>query len=98
MNYLQGWIVARAIGVDLSYLDVASLLAATTLLSLLPVSLSGIGVRELFLALMFPALGFSAAQGVAFGLLVFACTNLATALLGLVAWQLAPPSFGAART
>lgn len=98
VNYLQGWIVAQAIGVDLSYLDVASLLAATTLLSLLPVSLSGIGVRELFLALMFPALGFSAAQGVAFGLLVFVCTNLATALLGLVAWQLAPPSFRAART
>lgn len=93
VNYLQGWLIARAIGIDLSYIDVASLLAATSLLGLLPISISGIGVRELFLALVFPALGFLPAQGVAFGLLVFLCINLATILVGFVAWQLAPPPF-----
>lgn len=97
-NYLQGWLVAQAIGVELTYLDVAGLLAATTLLSLLPVSISGIGVRELFLALVFPALGYGAAEGVAFGLLVFGCTNLATALMGFVSWQIAPPPFDVGRT
>jgi uncharacterized protein (TIRG00374 family) len=95
VNYVQGWLVARATGVELSYLDVASLLAATSLLGLLPISISGIGVRELFLALVFPALGFSAAQGVTFGLLVFMCINLSTVLLGFLAWHLAPPPFDA---
>lgn len=97
VNYLQGWLVAQAIGLELTYLDVATLLAATSLLGLLPVSISGIGVRELFLALVFPALGFSRAQGVAFGLLVFLCINLSTVLLGFLAWQLAPPPFEVAK-
>jgi len=93
INYVQGWLVARAIGVELSYVDVASLLAAISLLGLMPISISGIGVRELFLSLVFPALGFSPAQGVAFGLLVFLCVNLSTVLVGFVAWQAAPPPF-----
>ena len=95
INYAQGWLVGRAMGIDLSYVDVASLLAATSLLGLMPVSISGVGVRELFMALVFPALGFSPAQGVAFGLLVFLCINLATVLIGFIAWQTAPPPFDA---
>jgi uncharacterized protein (TIRG00374 family) len=95
VNYVQGWLIARAIGVDLTYLDVASLLSATSLLGLMPISIAGVGVRELFLALVFPALGLPAAQGVAWGLLIFACINLSTVLVGFVAWQIAPPPVGA---
>jgi len=93
INYFQGWILASAIGIELSYLDVASLLATTSLLGLMPISVSGIGVRELFLALVFPALGLTAAQGVAFGLLVFLCNYIAIVLAGFVAWQISPPPF-----
>jgi len=95
INYVQGWLIARAIGVDLSYLDVAGLLSATSLLGLMPISIAGVGVRELFLALVFPALGFTSAQGVAFGLLIFVCINLSTVFVGFIAWQVAPPPFGA---
>lgn len=97
IGYAQGWVVARALGVELSYLDVASLLATTTLLGLMPISVSGVGVRELFLALAFPALGLLAAQGVAFGLLVFVCNYLTIIFAGFIAWQIAPPPFRAGR-
>lgn len=97
IGYAQGWIVARALGLRLSYLDVASLLATTSLLGLMPISISGVGVRELFLAFVFPALGLLAANGVAFGLLVFACNYLAIVLAGFIAWQAAPPPFEAGR-
>jgi len=93
INYLQGWIIALAMGIELSFLDVASLLATTSLLGLMPISVSGVGVRELFLALVFPALGLLAAQGVAFGLLVFLCNYMAIVLAGFVAWQVSPPPF-----
>ncbi len=93
INYLQGWLVAGAMGLGLSYLDVAALMAATSLLGLMPISISGVGVRELFLAVAFPALGLAAAQGVAFGLLIFLCINLATVALGFVSWQVSPPPF-----
>jgi uncharacterized membrane protein YbhN (UPF0104 family) len=74
-------------------LTVASLLATTSLLGLMPISVSGVGVRELFLAVVFPALGFAAAQGVAFGLLVFVCNYVAIVIAGFVAWQISPPPF-----
>ena len=93
INYAQGWLIARAIGIELSYIDVAALLSATSLLGLVPISISGVGVRELFLALIFPALGLLPAQGVAFGLLVFLCINVAVIFVGFVAWQIAPPPF-----
>lgn len=93
--YAQGWVIARAMGIDLSYLDVASLLATTSLLGLMPISVSGVGVRELFLALVFPALGLLAEEGVVFGLLVFVCNYLAVVLAGFVAWQVSPPPFEA---
>lgn len=95
--FLLGWLVAQALGIELSYVDVASLLATTSLLSLIPVSISGVGVRELFLALVFPALGLLPAQGVAFGLMVFLCNHVATVLAGFIAWQLAPPPFETSR-
>jgi len=97
VNYFQGWLVAGALGIELSYADVASLLATTSLLGLMPISVSGVGVRELFLALVFPALGLLAAQGVAFGLMVFACNHLVIVFAGFVAWQVAPPPFKEAR-
>lgn len=93
ISYAQGWLIAQAIGIDLSYVDVAALLSATSLLGLLPISISGIGVRELFLALVFPAVGFLPAQGVAFGLLVFVCINFVVVVMGFFAWQIAPPPF-----
>jgi len=91
VNYFQGWLVAGALGIELSYVDVASLLATASLLGLMPISVSGVGVRELFLALVFPALGLAAAQGVAFGLVVFLCNHLAIIFAGFIAWQIAPP-------
>lgn len=93
INYLQGWLIARAMGIELSFLDVASLLATTSLLGLMPISVSGVGVREAFLALVFPALGLLAPQGVAFGLLVFFCNYIAIVLAGFIAWQVSPPPF-----
>ena len=93
-NYTQGYLVAVALGMPLSIVDAASLLAITSLLSLMPVSISGVGVREAFLSLVFPALGLAAAQGIAFGLVVFAVSYLVVVLIGFVAWQVAPPPFG----
>lgn len=91
INFLQGYLIARALGLSLSLLDVACLLAIANLLGLLPISIAGVGVRELFFSLVFPALGFSAEHGVSFGLLIFAVIYLFIVALGFVSWQIAPP-------
>ncbi|MCA9621145.1 MAG: flippase-like domain-containing protein [Myxococcales bacterium] len=87
----QGWLIARALRLELGFLDVLGLLAMGNLLGLLPISVSGVGVREAFYAAMFPALGLTAATGVTYGLLVFAVIFLSLTVFGFISWQLAPP-------
>lgn len=99
VNYAQGWLIASALHLSLTFYDVVCLLAIASLLGLLPISISGLGVREFFFALVFPVLGYSKETGVSFGLLVFLTMYLAVVALGFVSWQIAPPPTGdAART
>lgn len=91
VNYVQGYLLAHALHLDLTFFDVTCLLAIASLLGLLPISMSGIGVREFFFARIFPALGYSEGQGVSFGLMVFAVIYLSITALGFISWQIAPP-------
>lgn len=98
VNYVQGAMIASAMGIDVTFFDVTCLLAIASLLGLLPISLSGVGIREAFFAVVFPALALTAEQGVSFGLLVFAVIYIAITVAGFIAWQIAPPPLGAAST
>jgi hypothetical protein len=91
-NYVQAWLVAVAFGVDLTFIDVAALVAISSFLSLFPVSISGLGVRESFFALVFPAFGLTETVGIAFGLGIFATIYVPTLLVGFFAWLAWPPS------
>lgn len=95
VNYAQGWIIGQAMGIDLGIVDATCLLAIASLLGLLPISVSGVGVRELFFSLVFPLLHLSRGEGVSFGLLVFAVIYVVNIGAGFVSWQLAPPPTGA---
>lgn len=91
VNYLQGYLLAGAMHIDLAFYDVVCLLAIASLLGLLPISISGIGVRELFFSLVFPVLGHSPASGVVYGIGIFLVIYVAVVLMGLVSWHIAPP-------
>lgn len=91
VNYLQGYLISASLGLGISYYDVMCMLAVTSLLSLLPISVAGVGVRESFLAVVFPALALHPAEGVAFGMVVLAVIYLVWVIFGSIAWQLSPP-------
>ncbi len=91
VNYAQGWLIAHAMGLPMSFYDATCLLAIASLLGLLPISVSGVGVREGFFSLAFPMLGFTPESGVVFGLLVFFVVYLVIAAIGFVGWQVSPP-------
>jgi uncharacterized protein (TIRG00374 family) len=92
VNYLQAWLGANALGIELTLVDVAALVAISSFLSLLPISISGVGIRESFFALVFPSLGLGETLGIAFGLVVFVVIYLPTLLVGFFAWLTWPPS------
>ena len=91
VNYAQGWLVARALGLPMAFFDAVCLVAIASLLGLLPISISGVGVRELFFSLAFPVLGFRPEAGVSFGLLLFVVIYLVIVGIGFVAWLVSPP-------
>jgi len=68
VNYGQGWLIAHAMGLPMSLYDATCLLAIASLLGLLPISVSGVGVREGFFSLAFPMLGFAPALRLGSGL------------------------------
>jgi uncharacterized membrane protein YbhN (UPF0104 family) len=94
VNYAQGWLLARALHLDIAFFDMLCLMAIASLLGLIPISVSGVGVREVLFALVFPALGYGVEQGVGLGLLIFATLYLAPIAAGFVSWQMAPPPSG----
>jgi uncharacterized protein (TIRG00374 family) len=93
VGFGQGYLAALALGVPISFFDAVCLLAVANLMGLLPISMSGVGIREAFFAVVFPAIGLAAAQGVAFGLFVFLVVYVALAVIGFVSWQIKPPTF-----
>jgi len=91
INYLQGYLIAHALGLPMGVLDVIGLMSVASLLGLLPISVSGVGVRELFFSLAFPALALSPDSGVTFGLMVLVVLHMALMLAGFVSFQISPP-------
>ncbi|TKC99914.1 flippase-like domain-containing protein [Polyangium fumosum] len=94
VNYLQGYLIAQSLHLDLAFYDVVCLLAVASLLGLLPISVSGLGVRELFFSEVFPALGHPGDAGLIYGLVVFLVIYVGVAAMGFVGWYLAPPPLG----
>lgn len=94
LHYAQAYTVAVALDLGLSFVEVVMLLAISGVLGAVPITIAGLGVRELFFALAFPLLGDSAGAGVIFGLGVFLIVHVPVTVLGFVSWQLAPPPLG----
>ncbi|MDI1482058.1 lysylphosphatidylglycerol synthase transmembrane domain-containing protein [Polyangium sp. y55x31] len=94
VNYVQGYLIAQSLHFDLAFYDVVCLLAVASLLGLLPISVSGLGVREFFFSVVFPALGLPGDAGLIYGLVVFLVIYVGVAAMGFVGWYLAPPPFG----
>lgn len=81
--------LARATGVTAPALEVVAVLPATLLLSLLPLSIGGWGVREGVIAGAFSALGHPAEPAVAASV-VFGLAHAVAALPGAVSWWFGP--------
>ncbi|MDA8232952.1 MAG: lysylphosphatidylglycerol synthase transmembrane domain-containing protein [Magnetospirillum sp.] len=80
-------LIGRAIGLPMSPVDLAMVLPLVALLSSLPVSLSGFGVREFSLVLILPMFGVPGEAALALGLLI-GLFALSSALLSQLAVSL----------
>jgi uncharacterized protein (TIRG00374 family) len=84
--YLQCYLIAGALRLPLSYFYMAFCVSVASLVALLPISVSGLGVRDAtFLALLLP-LGVTAELAVSYSLLILLVFNVFGGVMGAIAW------------
>jgi uncharacterized protein (TIRG00374 family) len=88
--FVAGYLLARSLDLPLSFSFIAYAMAACTLVSLLPISFSGVGVRDSVLILLFAKEGLGADLAVSFSILLLVVLNVFSGLFGLIAWIIHP--------
>jgi glycosyltransferase 2 family protein len=79
------WLLAGALGVWLGPLEVTGFVGLTTAAALVPVTVGGIGTRDVVAALAFGQLGRPGAEGLAVSLLILVL-NVVQAITGWIVW------------
>jgi uncharacterized protein (TIRG00374 family) len=69
-NYSAVYLLSLAIGFDIPFLPVVCIAAASSLVTMLPISILGLGTRDVALVVMLEPHGVPAAQAVAFSALI----------------------------
>jgi uncharacterized protein (TIRG00374 family) len=88
--YLQCYLAALALRLPLSYPYAAFCVSLASLLALLPISISGLGVRDAtFIALLLP-LGVTAEMAVSYSILILLVFNIFGGAWGAIAWFTKP--------
>ncbi len=79
------WLFAAALNIWLGPLQVAGFVGFTTAASLVPVTVGGVGTRDVVAAVALSQLGYTSAQGVAISALIL-LLNIGQAVIGWLVW------------
>jgi glycosyltransferase 2 family protein len=88
--FWQGQLLATAVGLRIGIGYLAMCLSVAGVITLLPISISGLGTRDAALIAMLAPLGISASHTIAFSSLYFLTFYVIGGAIGAVAWQLKP--------
>jgi uncharacterized protein (TIRG00374 family) len=87
---IQGLILAIAFDIEVTWLYVVISLGLSTLLTAIPITVAGLGIREGVLLYMFGLLGYSPTLIVSYSITLM-LINLTPSIAGLVSWLSNPP-------
>ena len=83
------WMAGHAMGIEVGWSAMMAFMPIVAVAQVLPLSVSGLGLREGALVLLLVPLGVSSGQAVAFGLLLYGM-NMVVSLLGAPAFAVGP--------
>jgi uncharacterized membrane protein YbhN (UPF0104 family) len=86
INIGSFYLLARAVGSDVGLIHFIVYIPVITVVSYLPVSYSGLGIRELCFVVVFPQVGMTAGQALAVPILYFGMLMILSLAGGLVYW------------
>ena len=79
--FLAVYFIALSINLDISFMFMVLCFSAVSFLALLPISISGIGTRDISLIFFFNMIGISAEKAIAFSLIILSIMTYGTLLL-----------------
>ena len=88
--FLQCFLVAMALELPITYMEIIPVMALTNIFTFLPISISGLGTREAALAFLLLPRGISLELILAYSMGVLLVFFVAGGLMGAVAWFLKP--------
>lgn len=95
--FLQCYLLALALNLGIGILPVSFAVALGSLVTLIPISISGLGTREAAMMAYLGAAGVTPEKAVGYSLLVFLTFYVAGGLMGAIAWLIKPVSLQEAR-
>jgi len=87
--YLQTFVIAKGLGINIPILYFAISVTIAGLITLIPVSISGIGTRDAALLALFIPFSITTEKIIAFSALIL-LMSLITAVIGLICWLIKP--------
>lgn len=98
MLFFQCYLLGRALGLDITFIDTTCAVALGSLITLVPISISGLGTREATIIAYLGTVGIPPELALGFSLLVFLVFYVGGGLMGAIAWWIKPVSLDALRT
>lgn len=90
-SYVAVYFLGESLGItNISFLYLSVSITITSLVTMLPISISGLGTREATFLLLFTPLGISPETIIGFSLLIFITSFIITPIIGLSCWLVTP--------
>jgi len=93
--FIQIFLLANALNINISFIYLSICACIAGLITLIPISISGIGTRDITLIVLFSFLGISRESAVAVSMLILSM-SVVMALIGLACWLKKPVRFSKA--
>jgi uncharacterized protein (TIRG00374 family) len=87
--YLMTYFLAVSIGIRINLLYIAFIVSISAIITLLPITINGIGTRDATLIFLLSLFGYSQEMALAFSFLILAIT-LSVIILGVITWFIDP--------
>lgn len=84
--FYQCFLIAQAIKLPISFFTLTAIMAMTNLLTLLPISIAGLGTREAALLFLLGPMGIGLEWVLAYSISVLVVTFVITGVMGATAW------------
>ncbi len=95
--FSQAFLIAKSLAIPIDFLNVTLCMAIANVVALIPISVTGIGTRELALISLFSILNLSKESAVALSVLFLFLSNISSGFIGFLCWMIKPISLAKAK-